>query len=187
VSFPFYLSYAALWVLVVLHSLLLLGVVRLVYQSHRAGGAADSEEVGLKSGQRAPDFSAVDLSGAPVDSVDYAGRMRALLFVSPNCPSCTATLYEMDALNHKTQGNVVVVCRAEHQDCARLAVTHKLRVRTIVDEDERISRLFGVSSNPTAVLINERDRIQSYGHPMRGEELEALLDPPSEPRILRVG
>jgi len=30
-STPFYLSYAALWVLIILHSLVLLGVVRIVY------------------------------------------------------------------------------------------------------------------------------------------------------------
>ncbi len=176
---PFYLSYTALWILVILQGLILLGLVRIVYQLQRTGGVAgasvNSTEVGLKTGQIAPTFNAVDLSGEPLSSNDFAGHMTAILFVSFNCPSCVVTLYEMEALNYKTQGNVIVICRGRDGECAQLIDRHKLSARIVADEDEQISRRFGISTFPTAVLINEGYRIQSYGYPHR-EELEEFLD-----------
>lgn len=171
-SIPFYLSYAALWILVIAQSLILLGVVRMVYQLQHTG-TPDGQ---LERGREAPQFSTVDLAGAPISSADFAGRTTALLFVSPACPSCAATLAEMDALRYKAEGNVVVVCRSERGDCAHLVERYGLDVPALADKDDRISRLFGVSSNPTAVLIDAQGRIQSYGQPMRGEELEAMFD-----------
>jgi peroxiredoxin len=181
-SLVFYLSYAALWILVVFQGLILLGLLRMVSQRTETatGQSAFSDEVGLRSGQVAPKFSALDLSGAQINSKDFVDHMTALLFVSPNCPSCTATLYEMEALSQKAQGNLILICRGKGGDCSRLTDTHKLEIRMVADEDERISRLFGVSSFPTAVLVNESNRIQSYGRPKRSEELQELLDKTEE-------
>lgn len=179
----FYISYVAVWILVILQGLVLLGLVRIVYQlQHTVGTAGVSEggsKVGLKSGQIAPTFSAVTLSGALISSSDFTGRAVALLFLSTNCPSCVVTLYEMEALNYKVQGNVIVICRAKREECRRLAENHKLNATLVADEDEQISRLFGISSVPTAVLINESGHIQSYGYPER-KELEEMLEGSSE-------
>lgn len=171
-AIPFYLSYAALWILVIAQSLVLLGVVRLVYQIQHAS----VPEGQLERGQAAPQFSAVALAGTPISSADFAGHPAALLFVSPSCPSCRATLAELDALRYKADGNVIVICRSDRNDCAELAEAYGLDVLTVADEDQRISRLFGVTSNPTAVIIDEQGRIQSYGRPLRGEELETLFE-----------
>ena len=168
----FYLSYAALWILVIAQGLILLGVVRLVYQiQHPAVGDGQ-----LRRGQRAPQFNALDLAGAPITSADFAGRVTALLFVSPKCPSCAATLAELDALRHKAQGNLAVICQANHEDCTRLVERYGFSVPAVADEDDRISRLFGVSTTPMAVLIDEQGRIQAQGQPMRGAELEEMFE-----------
>lgn len=184
-SIPFYVSYAALWMVVVVLSLVVLGLVRLVSQLQQSGAGATADEVGLKSGQIAPAFQAKDLSGASVGSEDFVGRLHALLFVSPNCPSCSASLYEMDALSHKARGNMIVVCRAGRDDCIQLAQAYTLDVRMVTDEDDAISRLFGISTFPTAVIIDERGRIQSYGQPKR-EELEEALEKTAAGEILEV-
>lgn len=176
VSVPFYMSYAALWVLVVLQGLILIGLVRIVYRLQQAGTIVESDEVGLKSGEIVPRFSAIDLSGEAVSSVEFLDHMTALLFVSPDCPSCTATLNDLAYLNIKTQGNVLLICRADPADCRRIADSHNLSVRTIADEDAHITRLFGISSFPTAVLVNERNRIHSFGKPKRSEELNTALE-----------
>jgi peroxiredoxin len=168
-SMPFYLSYAALWILVILHSLILLGVVRLVYQLQQTGATTGFSQDGrVSAGQEAPEFSAVDLAGAPISSADFAGRLTALLFVSPDCPACTDILDDdMAYLNHKAHGHLIVICRAEHEDCARLAEQHGLDVPVVADEDDQVSRLYEVAAVPTAVLINAGNRIQSYGQPDR--------------------
>ncbi len=183
-SMPFYLSYGALWILVVLHSLVLLGVVRLVYQLQHSGTAAGFSRDGrVSAGQEAPEFSAVDLAGTPISSADFAGRLRVLLFVSPDCPACTEVLEdEMAYLKHKAQGNLIVICRAGREDCARLVEQHGLEVPVVADADDQVSRLHGISAVPTAVLINADNRIQSYGQPDR-KKLDEVFEETAEAEL----
>lgn len=171
-SLPFYLSYVALWILVAFQSLVLLGLVRAVYRLQRGPYEAGQE----LRGKRAPSFRAVDLSDSTVDSSRFAGELRALLFVSPDCSSCSVTLDELEALKLKTNDNVVVVCRAGRDECLALAEEHVLSVPVLVDEDREISRLYQVAGSPTAVLIGENDRILTVGHPMRGDDLAQLFE-----------
>lgn len=184
VSIPFYLSYAALWIVVVLQSLILLGVVRIVYQLQQTGTTAGHK--GLYFGEEAPAFSAVDLSGKLLRSTDFAGRLRVLLFVSPSCPACMESLEDMEYLHHKAQGNVIVICRAGHEDCTRLAEQYGLSIPIVADEDDHLSRLYGISSVPTAVLINANDHVQSYGQPPR-EELEGMFERASGAEAQEIG
>lgn len=182
-SLPFSLSYAALWVLVVVQGLILLGVVRLVYQIQQGGVAVEYSQ----QGREVPEFSVVDLAGMPITNANLVGRTTALLFVSPSCHSCKTTLAELDGLQHKTGGNVIVICRARRDDCARLQEEYGLGVPTVVDEDDGISRLLGVTANPMAVLVDAQGRIQSYGQPMRGEELVAMFGDETEAEDQRGG
>lgn len=170
---PFYFTYAAVWILLILHSLILLGVVRMVYQLQRAGSASVGE------GKEAPKFNTVTVSGHAISSNDFVGRMAALLFVSPSCSACIEALADdMEYLQYKAKGNVIVVCRAACNDCARLIKEYELNVPVIADNDEQFSKLFNVSTVPTVVLINENNRIQSVGHPEQVEKKEALVPEP---------
>jgi len=171
VSTPFYLSYAALWLLIIAHSLLLLGVVRLVYQLQQEGIHGPRPV----PGREAPTFSSVDLAGVPIRSEDFAGRLRALLFISPSCPSCSTTVTELQALSYKAQGSVIVICRGGRDACQQLVASQDLNVPVVADEDQRISQLFDISAVPMAIIIDEQNLIQSYGQPKRGEELQAML------------
>lgn len=178
-SLPFYLSYGALWILVIVQSLILLGLVRIVYQLQRNGATAS-----LTEGQEAPKFSAVSLAGAPIRGMDMAGRMTALLFVSPTCSACKITLADdMDYLRYKAQGNVILICRAGRDDCVRLVKEYKIDLPTVADEDDQLSQLFGIYSVPTAVLINENNRIQSIGQPKREKQVEENLPKAPEARL----
>lgn len=180
-SMPFYLSYAALWILVVLHSLVLLGVVRIAYQLQQNGAMGHS--VGMSVGQEAPEFSVADLTGTLINSANFAGRLTALLFVSPDCSSCTEVLRDdMAYLKHKAQGHVIVVCRAGRQACLQLAEQFGLDVPVVADEKEHISHLYRISTVPTTVLIND-NRIQSYGQP-NGQELDQIIGEEPDAAIL---
>jgi peroxiredoxin len=169
-STPFYLSYAALWILVVFQSLLLLGMVRIVYQLQKSGVTSNSNA--LSQGQEAPLFSAVDLSGTAIGGADFAGKITALLFVTPDCPACVISLEkDLDYLQYKAQGNLIVICKAIREECVRLAERYEITVPVVADEDESISSLYRISSVPTVVLIDADGRVQSYGQPVREEEL----------------
>jgi peroxiredoxin len=175
-SLSFFSSYAALWLVVILQSLVLLALVRMV---HELRGNAATFNVGGQNAaslEPAPPFTATALDGTRVSSDDFPGRLTALLFVSPICTSCTTTLHELRALHFKALGNVVVVCRASRYDSLRLAQAHKLDgLPVIADEDDGLSRLYRVNTVPTAVLINGSGKVQSYGYPLR-EELEKAFE-----------
>lgn len=166
----FYISYGALWILVISQSLILLGLVRTVYQLQGTGAAAGSFE-----GKEAPEFSTKDLSGAKIASTNLTGRMTGLLFISASCQSCIQTLQDdVEYLYRKAQGNVIVICQAGRDACAQLAEKYELTIPIVADEDNHISQLYGISTVPTVVFVNAANRIQSYGHPKREELVEVL-------------
>lgn len=173
----FYTSYAVLWFLVVFQSLVLLGLARTVYHATAEPGPEGSPvQDGRLIGEPAPSFTAPDVTGGSIDREYLLGRSSALLFVTPDCTSCMATLDEVEALRAKVEGNLIVVCRANAEDCAQLRETYRLEsVPVIIDKDLEVSRLFDVHVAPTAVLVGANGRIQTYGQPMRGEELAAMV------------
>jgi peroxiredoxin len=177
-SVPFLISYGALWVLVVLQGLVLLGLARTVYRL-QAGGVALAElpsiDAGPTVGRPAPRFTAEDVFGKPFDSADFAGQTTAVLFVSPDCSTCTVTLEEMDALVSKVHGNVIVVCRSGRKECKRLVTRYGLTQPVVMDEQLEISKLFEIASVPTAILIDASNTIRQYGNPGRDDELEEML------------
>lgn len=171
VSAAFFISTAILWILVIFQSLVLLGLVRIVHGLQ--GGAGTAEEQSPREGEVAADFTAVDLDGKSFQSSSLSGRMRALLFVSPDCRSCMTTLEELRALELKTKGALAVICRGSVEQCKTLAESFHLDSRVIADEDHLISGLYKVDLVPMAVLISPDDHIQSYGSPLR-EDLEQI-------------
>lgn len=128
------------------------------------------------SGMPAPAFVAADLKGQTLSNEDLDGRPAVLLFVSPDCQNCLVTLEELEALHSKVDGAVIVVCRSEAARCVQLAETYDLAVPVIADEDLSLSRVFGVSGAPTAVLLDADGLIESYGHPMKPEDLESKMN-----------
>jgi len=162
-----------LWMLVIFQALILLGLTRALYQRELIGAA------NLR-GSKTPSFQAVDLSGNSLDSSEFVGHLTALVFVSPSCPTCTVTLDELGALDAKTDGNVIVVCRGAEDECRRLAKSFAVGARVVSDEDSRLANLFAVSAMPTAVLINRENRIESHGEPKRGSDLADLFEKAQE-------
>lgn len=172
---PFYIAFAVLWVVVGFQTLVLLGLARTVHRLQSAPPALGTEEnVGLV-GQPAPPFSAVALSGVTIDNESILGNLTALLFVSPDCHSCSVTLLELEALQAKTGDNVVVFCRSTTHKCAQLEDTYRLAAPVVVDEDFAYSRLFHVAGAPTAVLIGPDGVVQKYGEPTGRGDLEEVM------------
>jgi peroxiredoxin len=169
------ISFAVLWVLVIFQTLVLLGLTRALSRLQQADQAAPPESPGLE-GKPLPEFSEPALSGETIDNSRIAGQLGALLFVSPNCSTCSVTLDELEALSAKTSGNIVVFCRSSETRCRELAATYRLELPVIADEDLQLSRRFGVSGTPTAVLVGPDGEVRSYGQPMSGKDLESALE-----------
>ncbi|MBI4521091.1 MAG: redoxin family protein [Gemmatimonadetes bacterium] len=162
-------SYAVLWVVVVAQTVILLGVVRIV-----AAGALPRRLSDTTQGSLAPWFFAVDLEGRAVSTDTIAGRLTALLFVSPSCPTCLTTLAELHAIKHKVMGHVLLVCKGSRAECGLIAARYGISP-TIADESDELSLRFGVLTTPTAVIVDESGRIVSHGTPVHREDLNELL------------
>lgn len=169
---PFDLSYPALWLLVVFQAMLLLGVVRALYRirQQEVGLRAAGEE--SRAGEVAPPFTGRDLSGNWIRSDDFAGDRQVLLFVSPHCRSCENAVEDIAFLDGKIHGRATVICTGgTEEECVRFSDAHALDRPMIVDDDMGISRLFRVDVVPSAFVLDEEGRIESYGNPMRDGKL----------------
>ena len=142
---------------------------RLQQDGHAAAGSATLRDRPM------PEFTAVDLSGEPVRSSAFAGRLTGLLFVGSDCETCALTLHDLDALHAKSDRNLVVICQGGRDQCAELAEVYRIAVPVVADHDRQISDLFGITSVPTAVIVDENGQIASFGHPVGGEQLEDLM------------
>jgi peroxiredoxin len=134
-----------------------------------------TENMGGGSLREAPAFRATDLTGRLIDSKDIVGQKTALLFVSTKCRSCNVTLRDLEVVSAKAHGNVIVVCQDKRAACEEAARQYGLSLPIIIDQGDDLGERFGVTSVPTAVLINEEYQIQSYGSPMEAEEVEEML------------
>jgi hypothetical protein len=168
----FAVSYVALWVFVLLQALIVLALTRAFAEMR--GASADRPTL---KGRRAPQFSAVDLSGNPVSMEGMVGRAMALLFVSPTCASCRVTLAELRGITSDRSRDLAVVCEGEEAECRGLAADYQLTHPMVADTNGELKRLFGVTGTPMAVRVSADGVIESYGEPAR-EELEQLLTEP---------
>jgi peroxiredoxin len=165
VTAGFYVSYIALWILVVFQAFVIVGLVRSVYRNAQRLPRGIAADEGLRSGEPAPEFFATDIHGHTIGTADLEGRQTALLFVSPSCSGCAVTLQELEALRQKAGGHVVVVCQGDDAACRELSDRYRVSDPFVVDADRAISESFRVSGIPTAALVDDHARIVTYGHP----------------------
>jgi len=173
-------SMVVVWILVIFHSAVLLGVVNLtsqLYKEVRSLELSPTEVVRNDpvSERPLPPIDTVDLLGRPFSSENFEARTAALLFVSPGCPSCVAALHELRTIGqHANPDNVFVFCHGDSAECCDLGSALELRFPIIPDPKGEIRDKFGVRSSPT-ILIAENGRVRFHGYDVRTPELEALL------------
>lgn len=160
------LALGALWVLVIIHSFVLLGVVHVVHglshQPVRRPGVG-----GLSIGDEAPRFQARSLDGRKVASEQLSGRDFGLLFISPTCESCRLTVSELRAAVVRSAGELFVVCEGSEAECRDLVADYGVPVPTLSDPLGTIRARYGIRSVPTAVIVDPEGRIASVGRPDR--------------------
>lgn len=160
------LALGALWALVIVHSVVLLGVVHVVHSLARQPlGRPGTGSFSI--GQEAPSFRARALDGQLVASDRLSGRSYGLLFVSPTCDSCRLTLSELRAAVVRSAGTLFIICEGTQADCRSLIDDFGVAVPVVSDPLGAVRGRFGVSSVPTAVIVDADGRIVSVGRPDR--------------------
>lgn len=116
----------------------------------------------------APDFTAIDESGAPFRLSDHRGHVVLITFFATWCVPCVKEVPHIRDIyeNHKDKGFRVVVISLEGVDGAAevksFSVRNNLPFPLILDDDLRITALFNPKrSAPLSVLIGRTGRIVS--------------------------
>ena len=153
----FYVSFIVLWVVTIVLFLLILGLVRSVYDLRRQVAVAVGEP------RRAPHFQAPTLDGTVIDTRDIARTPYALLFVTPDCPSCRQAVTSLGPVRKRVGSNIVILCNGRLDDAARLARLVDPDVRFALDEGGAVGKAFGVTASPMTVVVDEEGQIRSFG------------------------
>lgn len=160
------LTLGALWALVVVHSVVLLGVVHVVHRVAREPVARPGTG-GFSIGQAAPTFQARTLDGQYVASDRLSGRSYGLLFISPTCESCRLTLSELRAAAIRSEGSLFIVCEGGGAECRELVNDYGVALPVVPDPLGAVRARYGIRSVPTAVIVDQDGRIASVGRPDR--------------------
>lgn len=133
-------------------------------------GAAPPEDPSLRSrfeiarlievADVASDFSARDLTGRPLTLSSLKGKVVVLAFWASWCQPCHAELPILERIS--TDGEAVVVgVNSELADIASRFFIDQFGYTfpSLIDEQSRISRQYGVSALPVTIIINREGRL----------------------------
>jgi peroxiredoxin len=132
-----------------------------------------SAELMIANPQRArkpfmPEFSLKLADGKVLSSEDLAGKIVVLDFWATWCPPCRASLPEVRSLTQKFANDPVVLLSisADRDEAAwrKFIADNKMDWPQYFDEHRRISRLFGVHSYPTYLMVDTEGVVRQAEH-----------------------
>lgn len=184
-------SYVALWIVVAILSVIVLGLVRQLGLIHLRLGPEQNlwtTREGLEIGSAAPGFRAMDvLHGEELTLQNLKGKPSVLVFLSPTCGPCVELMPHIRDFQKSKSGRVslVLLSQASPQSSREFAITHQLNVPVISDADGEIFKTYQAPATPFAYRLDKEGVVRRRGVVNTFEALEALLDDASssEPMI----
>ncbi|MBM7062944.1 methylamine dehydrogenase accessory protein MauD [Pseudomonas sp. UL073] len=168
-----------LWALLIALSFAVMGLVRQigVLHSRLAPAGALMVDKGVAVNEPAPQVTAADRNGRPVN-FGYAGEKAQLLFfLSPTCPICKSLLPAIKSIA-KDQANrldVVFVSDGDMDAQAKLIAEHKLEDATYVVGPE-VGMTYQIGKLPYAALIDNAGVLRAKGLVNSREHLDSLFE-----------
>jgi len=173
----FMASYTALWLLVVFLTLVALGLLQQVTILRRSLVEAGFRQyTPLVVGSRAPAFSGIDgHSGQRRKSQTLYRRTTILVFISPHCSTCRSLVDSFPSLLAAESYSIVTVCKGNEIESRDFLDRLGPEVPFLFDPDGEIGELYGVSSYPTAVVVDDAGKVRGYGYPGRAKDFKELV------------
>jgi hypothetical protein len=168
-----YGSFAVLWVVVALQTVVLLEVLGRVVRLKREIQEATPAEVKEErlAGGTVVEFTAPDLTrGGVMRSSELPGAPAALLFLAAGSwgegeqlPEWLLDTYA--GLHAKAEGRIYVLCDGDEAACSALARQTGPEIPVLLDQGGRVRQRFLVSVLPAAVILDEQAGVSMYGRP----------------------
>lgn len=158
-SGPWVVAFLALWALMMVLAVGMLGLIRIVTSSnpHLAGQAAGSPS-GLSSGDRLADFEAAGLDGSPVTRRTLLGERWTVLITQAGCPPCLRILDEIADAPAGPGGTRILLVTDDALSVAR--IPRRSGVTIAVDRNGSVARAFDVYGSPLCFLVDDGEIVR---------------------------
>ncbi|TVY02092.1 redoxin domain-containing protein [Cohnella terricola] len=126
----------------------------------------DGIEIGIKKGNRAPNFKLLNLEGEEVELSDFIGKKVILNFWATWCPPCRAEMPHMEKIYSKNSDEVVVLAvnvtssEKSSGDVQKFVEDFKLTFPVVMDTDGNVSGKYLVYAYPTSLMIDSQGIIR---------------------------
>jgi hypothetical protein len=172
-------SYLALWVLLIVESLLMAALIRQVASLHSYWGTSETGP-GLPLGAIAPALSGNELFRQSASHVTEERRRTLVCFLSAGCGSCQTALDLIPWLKALQGVRCVLVIAATPLKAkmflARFSDGETLRAFTVLADPQRaFMRQYQVRAVPYAVLLNEDWRIVAASLNLTEDDVKGML------------
>lgn len=111
----------------------------------------------------APDFTLKDLNGNDVSLKDYRGKKVYLNFWATWCPPCKAEMPEIEKLYQETKDSDLVILAIDigenSKTVSEFISENKYNFNVLLDEKNEIASLYGISSIPVSIFIDQEGYI----------------------------
>ena len=167
-----------LWILLIALAFVVMGLVRQIGVLHArvAPAGALVLDKGVAVNEAAPQVTAADRSGRPVN-FGYAGEKGQLLFfLSPSCPVCKSLLPAIKAVaKERSDLEVIYVSDGDPEAQAALIREFKLENARYVVGPE-VGMTYQIGKLPYAVLIDQAGVLRAKGLVNSREHLDSLFE-----------
>ncbi|MGH2560296.1 MAG: TlpA family protein disulfide reductase [Thermomicrobiales bacterium] len=173
----FYVSFGAMWLL-----LLILGVLVLLVYRHfgvmALGSLEGVQRDGLPVGERAPEVSLTTVEGMKVKWAPRPGTSELLIFAAPDCQPCAKVLPFVSRLatsanHHGVQATAIVT--GPHENVARLVEKFRPAFPCLSADGIGATDRYRVRVTPFAFVIGSDGRILAKGLCSDAGRLRGLL------------
>ena len=161
----FWVSYAALWLL-----LLAVGVLVLLLYRHfgvmSLGTLEGVQRDGLPIGSVAPPISGVTADGQDAGWQPKPGQPQLLLFAAPDCEPCAKVLPAVNRLARATDGGqlgIAAVVPGQRDEAARLAAKFRPRFPCLAEDGGGAFGRYRVRASPFAFVVGGDGRVLAKG------------------------
>lgn len=178
---PWVIAFAGLWIVVLIEALLILVLYNQLGIMYLGRAEARMRD-GLAVSTLAPDFQAVDETGALVQFAQRERRPTLLIFAAENCTLCEKIVPDLNdfVVQQGTIAQLLFLVRATLTTPQSLSEKYSAYFPIWVTDSDVIAHTYKVGATPFAFLIAEDGKILAKGLLNGRDHINALMDPLSQ-------